>query len=82
MLLARNSEPQPHQWVIWCRYESQITRSEETRALKAERCSAVFTDVASGKSRAGRPELERAIAELAPDDCLVLAEWDRCTRSM
>ena len=60
--------------------QQDLTR--QVRALKAERCSAVFTDVASGKNLAGRPELERAIAELAPDDCLVLAEWDRCTRSM
>ncbi len=52
------------------------------RALKAERCDKIFTDKASGKSLAGRPELRRAVDALAPGDCLVLAEWDRCTRSM
>jgi DNA invertase Pin-like site-specific DNA recombinase len=30
----------------------------------------------------GRPELERAIGSLGTDDVLVLAEWDRATRSM
>jgi DNA invertase Pin-like site-specific DNA recombinase len=30
----------------------------------------------------GRPELERAIDELGAGDVLVLAEWDRATRSM
>lgn len=54
----------------------------QVRALKAERCSRIFTDTASGKSRTGRPDLARAIATLAPGDTLVLAEWDRCTRSM
>jgi len=29
-----------------------------------------------------RPELEKAIAALGPGDVLVLAEWDRATRSM
>jgi DNA invertase Pin-like site-specific DNA recombinase len=29
-----------------------------------------------------RPELEKAIDELGTGDILVLAEWDRCTRSM
>jgi DNA invertase Pin-like site-specific DNA recombinase len=56
--------------------------SRQMRALKAERCSRVFADTASGKSLQGRPELARAIADLAPGDVLVLAEWDRATRSM
>jgi DNA invertase Pin-like site-specific DNA recombinase len=30
----------------------------------------------------GRPELGKAIATLAPGDILILAEWDRATRSM
>jgi DNA invertase Pin-like site-specific DNA recombinase len=30
----------------------------------------------------GRPELERAINSLGAGDVLVLAEWDRATRSM
>ncbi len=29
----------------------------------------------------GRPQLEKAIDALGKGDVLVLAEWDRCTRS-
>jgi DNA invertase Pin-like site-specific DNA recombinase len=52
------------------------------RALKAERCAGIFTDTVSGKGLQGRPELARTIVGLAPGDVLVLAEWDRATRSM
>ncbi|MEO1398572.1 MAG: recombinase family protein, partial [Pseudomonadota bacterium] len=37
---------------------------------------------ASGRSVFGRPELEKAIDTLGTGDVLVLAEWDRVTRSM
>jgi DNA invertase Pin-like site-specific DNA recombinase len=37
---------------------------------------------ASGKTTKGRPELERAIDALGTGDILVVAEWDRATRSM
>jgi DNA invertase Pin-like site-specific DNA recombinase len=60
--------------------QQDLTR--QVRALKAARCGEIFTDSASGKSRAGRPNLDRAIARLTQGDELVLAEWDRCTRSM
>jgi DNA invertase Pin-like site-specific DNA recombinase len=56
--------------------------SRQIRALKAERCTAIFSDQASGRSLEGRPELAKAIARLAPGDTLLLAEWDRATRSM
>jgi DNA invertase Pin-like site-specific DNA recombinase len=36
----------------------------------------------SGKSTQNRPELEKAIEELGTGDVLVVAEWDRATRSM
>jgi hypothetical protein len=39
----------------------------------------LYSDKASGKSMAGRPELARALDDL---DELVIAEWDRATRSM
>jgi len=39
-------------------------------------------DKASGKSVRGRPGLDRAIKVLRPGDVLVLAEWDRATKSM
>jgi DNA invertase Pin-like site-specific DNA recombinase len=51
-------------------------------ALRAERCHAIYREKASGKSTKGRPELEKAIDQLGAGDVLVLAEWDRCTRSM
>src|SRR5271154_6761017 len=56
-----------------------------TRQLKALRrvpCDVVFSDKASGKSLAGRPALAEALDELDEGDELVIAEWDRATRSM
>jgi DNA invertase Pin-like site-specific DNA recombinase len=60
--------------------QQDLTR--QIQALKSERCDKIFSDAASGKSTAGRPELAAALAALAPGDELVLAEWDRATRSM
>src|SRR6516162_6510550 len=54
----------------------------QVRALKAERCDEILKDTASGKSLAGRPQLRKALDSLAPGDVLVVAEWDRATRSM
>jgi DNA invertase Pin-like site-specific DNA recombinase len=54
----------------------------QIRALKAERCDEIFKDTASGRSLAGRPQLRKALDSLAPGDELVIAEWDRATRSM
>ena len=51
-------------------------------ALRAEGCDIIYREKASGKSVHGRPELERAIDQLGTGDCLVVAEWDRATRSM
>ena len=51
-------------------------------ALRAERVGVIFREKASGKSIKGRPELEKAIDELGTGDILVVAEWDRATRSM
>ena len=61
--------------------EAQDLRRQR-QALKAAGCKLIFADKASGKSLAGRPELAKALDELQPGDCLVLAEWDRATRSM
>ena len=67
-------------------YARVSTRAQELerqiRALKAERCDEIFKDTASGKSLAGRPQLRKALDSLAPGDELVIAEWDRATRSM
>ena len=51
-------------------------------ALRAAKCKTIFAEKASGKDVKSRPELERAIDELGAGDVLVLAEWDRATRSM
>lgn len=50
--------------------------------LRASGCTIVYAEKASGKDVKGRPELERAIDALGTGDVLVLAEWDRATRSM
>src|SRR6188474_1831154 len=51
-------------------------------ALRAERCAEIYREKASGKDIRNRPQLEKAIDELGTGDVLVLAEWDRATRSM
>jgi DNA invertase Pin-like site-specific DNA recombinase len=51
-------------------------------ALRAQRCARIFAQKVSGKDVRGRPELEKAIDLLGTGDVLVLAEWDRATRSM
>ena len=51
-------------------------------ALRAARCKTIFSEKATGKTIKGRPELEKAIDALGTGDVLVLAEWDRATRSM
>lgn len=56
--------------------------ARQRQALKAFGCKLIFEDTASGKTLAGRPQLARVLDELRPGDCLVLAEWDRATRSM
>jgi DNA invertase Pin-like site-specific DNA recombinase len=51
-------------------------------SLRGVGCKVVYAEKASGKDVKGRPELERAIDALGTGDVLVLAEWDRATRSM
>ena len=51
-------------------------------ALRAEKCDAIYREKASGRSVSCRPQLEKAIDELGTGDILVVAEWDRATRSM
>jgi DNA invertase Pin-like site-specific DNA recombinase len=51
-------------------------------ALRAERCHEIFREKASGKDILNRPQLEKAIDELGTGDILIVAEWDRATRSM
>ena len=56
--------------------------TRQLKELKRSGCDPVFSDKASGKSMAGRPALAEALAELDAGDELVIAEWDRATRSM
>lgn len=51
-------------------------------ALRAEGVERIFREKVSGKSTKNRPQLEKAIDALGHDDVLVIAEWDRATRSM
>jgi DNA invertase Pin-like site-specific DNA recombinase len=45
-------------------------------------CLPVYREKASGKATKGRPQLEKVIDALGTGDVLVVAEWDRATRSM
>src|SRR5271155_4835930 len=56
--------------------------ARKTKALKRLGCAAIYSDAASGKSMAGRPQLACALDDLDSGDELVIAEWDRATRSM
>ena len=51
-------------------------------ALRHAGCDEIFRETASGKNVSGRPKLEKAIDALGLGDTLVVAEWDRATRSM
>ncbi|MCJ8519741.1 DNA invertase Pin-like site-specific DNA recombinase [Pseudorhizobium tarimense] len=51
------------------------------RALKAAGCKRVFEERASG-GRWDRPELHRLLAELDPNDVVVVWKLDRLTRSL
>jgi len=50
--------------------------------LRAEGCDKIFREKASGKDMKNRPELAKAIDALPTKGVLVVAEWDRATRSM
>lgn len=51
-------------------------------ALRSQGCEKIFREKASARSIKNRPELEKAIDALGNGDVLVIAEWDRATRSM
>lgn len=51
-------------------------------ALRAAGVDTIYREKASGRTLKGRPELEKAIDALGTGDTLVIAEWDRATRSM
>jgi DNA invertase Pin-like site-specific DNA recombinase len=74
----------PRKRLIGCARVStqQQDLARQIQALKRLGCSAIYSDTASGKSMAGRPELARALDDLDTGDELVIAEWDRSTHSM
>jgi DNA invertase Pin-like site-specific DNA recombinase len=51
-------------------------------ALRSEGCERIFREKTSGRDIRNRPQLEKAIDELGKGQVLVVAEWDRATRSM
>ncbi len=51
-------------------------------ALRSAGCDTTFREKASGKAVKNRPQLERAIDALGTGDIVIVAEWDRATRSM
>ena len=51
-------------------------------ALRAEDCAKIYREKASGKDMRNRPQLAKAIDALPTKDVLVLADWDRATRSL
>lgn len=54
----------------------------QLEALTVAGCEITFQEKASGKDMKARPQLLAALERLKEDDILVLAEWDRATRSM
>lgn len=53
----------------------------QTDALQAAGAARIFSDKRSGKLR-DRPELDRALDLLRPDDVLVVTKYDRLARSL
>src|SRR5262245_12455261 len=51
-------------------------------ALRAEGCNKIYREKVSGKDMRNCPELAKAIDVLPTKGVLVLAEWDKATRSL
>lgn len=51
-------------------------------ALRSAGCDVIFREKVSGRDIRNRPQLEKAIDALGLGWVLVVAEWDRATRSM
>ncbi len=60
----------------------QQNLDRQVAELKRAGCRAIFKEKQSGREGLRRPQLEKAIEALGASDILVLAEWDRATRSM
>ena len=59
----------------------QQNLARQIKALKRVGRAVIYADTATGKSMAGRPNYAR-LDDLDSGDELVIAEWDRATRSM
>ncbi len=80
---ARGSPSLPFMLIGYARVSTMHQNLDrQLGALRAAGCTTVFAEKASGKNVKGRPELDKAIGSLGTGDVLVLAEWDRATRSM
>lgn len=51
-------------------------------ALRAERCDKIYREKESGKDIRNQPELGKAVDALPSKEVVMIAEWDRCTRSL
>lgn len=67
-------------------YSRVSTSSQEHRlqldALKAAGCDYIVTEVGSGATENGRPQLQRLLSDLTSDDTLVVWRLDRLARSV
>lgn len=67
----------------YCRVSTNTQNMDrQVVSLRTAECDKIYRETASGKSLKGRPQLDKAIDALGIDDILVVAEWDRATRSM
>lgn len=53
----------------------------QCEALKAAGCERIYSEKASGRDRAGRPEFGKLMKALAPGDTVVVTKLDRLARS-
>lgn len=66
---------------------ARVSTDDQTTALQADAlakagCSRIYTEKASGKSTATRPQLEECLADLREGDTLVVWRLDRLGRSV
>jgi DNA invertase Pin-like site-specific DNA recombinase len=83
LTLVNNSGAQEMRKIGYARVSSAAQNLDrQLGALRAARCHQVFREKASAKDVSGRPQLAKAIDTLGKGDVLIIAEWDRATRSM
>jgi DNA invertase Pin-like site-specific DNA recombinase len=75
-------EKNPKSFIGYARVSTDDQNAQmQVDALTAAGCTNVFTDTASG-SLASRPELDKMLAHLRPDDVVVVWRLDRLGRSL